>query len=250
MLPMLNSPRFLQVLPPILCAWFALTTLTGCRATHSDQSSDFLKPLTSAAPAPDRSRGDSALDERTLCIQTARAVADRGHADEAIALYQRAEQIDPDAAPLDQELAPLFASTNNHDAAIERYRRLVTRSPSDAGLANNFAWTLMQAGRLDEAAVQAERGLEENDDDTRLRCTLAMILYQRGDRDQSLHHFDKAVGTGAAHHNVAVLDIDAGDMESAKRHLELATQADPSSDQSRTLLRSLAAAVDSSSQRR
>ena len=59
--------------------------------------------------------------DHTLCVETAKTVAAEGHADEAIKLYLRAEKIDPKAASVDAQLAPLYAGVGNYPAAIERY---------------------------------------------------------------------------------------------------------------------------------
>ncbi|MEZ6090018.1 MAG: tetratricopeptide repeat protein [Pirellulaceae bacterium] len=89
-------------------------------------------------------------------------------------------------------------------------------------MSNNYAWTLMESGRLDEAMAEAIRGLNNDVDNVRLRTTLATIHYRRGDGTQALHHFERALGTTAAHYNLAILDIDSGNFDSARNHLQLA----------------------------
>ncbi|WP_236615690.1 tetratricopeptide repeat protein [Rhodopirellula europaea] len=163
--------------------------------------------------------------ERLLCLETAKTVARQGHTAEAIKLYERAEQLDPTAAPVDAKLAPLYADVGNSDAAIERYKRCLLRSPNDIELANNFAWTLMEAGRFDQAISEIDQALQAEPDNVRLRSTLAVIHYRQGDHPGALRHFEKAYGSDAAHHNLAILDIDNGNFESAKTHLQIAKQS-------------------------
>ncbi len=199
-------------------ASLAVAMLVGCSGFGKKITGDFIAPLTSVK-SDATSRYRKLPDERTLCVEAAKSVAEQGHDDEAINLYVRAEELGPTHPPLDEELAPLYAQVGDFDAAIVRYGRLVHRSPKNIDLCNNFAWTLMEAKRYDDAIAQAERGLAFDENHNRLRSTLAMVYYRQGDRTKALTEFAKAKDSTAAHHNVAVLDIDAGDLKSAKNQL-------------------------------
>lgn len=203
----------------------ALSLSIGCGSIKKNRESDFLKPLASPTASQSKSARGPMPSERSLCIETARTVAGQGHAAEAIQLYERAEHLDRSAPPLDIELAPLYANVGKKDAAIERYQRCVSQSPNDTDLCNNYAWTLMEAGRFDQAIAEANRGLQNAPQHVRLRSTLAMVHYRKGDRASALQHFEQAHGTTAAHHNLAILDIDAGNLDSAKTHLQIAKQS-------------------------
>jgi len=207
-----------------LCV-LTLALSVGCSGLKKNRSDDFVKPLGVTSTETNR-RSQTPPDERTLCMETAKTVAQQGHASEAIQLYQRAEELGPSQAPLDKQLAPLHAQLGEYDVAIERYQRLVSTSPQDAGLCNNFAWTLMEAQQFQQAVAQVERGLAIDADHQRLRTTLAMIRYRQGDRKSALAEFAKAHDATAAHHNLAVLEIDAGDLPSAQQHLRQASQVD------------------------
>lgn len=209
-----------------LRAWMMLSTLAlpvGCSSIDKNHDSEFLKPLGSSLSA--QSTREPMPSERLLCLETAKTVARQGHTAEAIKLYERAEQLAPTAAPVDAKLAPLYADVGNSDAAIERYKRCLLRSPNDIELANNFAWTLMEAGRFDQAISEIGQALQAEPDNVRLRSTLAVIHYRQGDHAGALRHFEKAYGSDAAHHNLAILDIDTGNFESAKTHLQIAKQS-------------------------
>ena len=209
---------------------------TGCRQLEQHQQTDFLKPFaTASSPLSGRNRGTMPSDH-TLCVETAKTVAAEGHADEAIKLYLRAEKIDPKAASVDAQLAPLYASVGNYPAAIERYQRCVKKSPSDIDLCNNFAWTLMEAGHHELAITEATRGLNQAGNHARLQATLAMIHYRQGNHDKAFQSFETAQGSTAAHHNLSLLDIDAGNLESAREHLRAANQSGEHNSQSQILL--------------
>ncbi len=199
-----------------------LLICVGCNGLSKKQGTDFLKPLASTSSDEAKRNRQPMPSERALCLETAKTVAQQGHANEAIKLYERAEELDPSQNPLDAQLAPLYAHARNFDAAIERYQRLVLHSPKDIELCNNFAWTLMEADRYDEAIQQAQRGLGLDANHKRLSSTLAMIYYRQGDRAGAMKQFEQAQGVNAAHHNLAILDIDAGNIESANQHLRQA----------------------------
>lgn len=211
----------------------------GCGSVKKNRGSDFLKPLASSSSSEANPKHEPMPSERSLCMETAKTVAAQGHAMEAIKLYERAEQLDPAAAALDAKLAPLYAEVGKQDAAFERYKRCVQLSPDDTKLSNNFAWTLMEAGRFDQAVDEANRGLQSDPNNVRLRSTLAMIHYRQGDRAGSLQHFQQAHGKTAAHHNLAILDIDAGNLEAAKKHLQIAKQSTQSNSETELLLSAL-----------
>lgn len=198
---------------------------TGCNGVNKNRESDFLKPLATSAPSQGKVKHGPMPSERSLCIETAKTVAEQGHAVEAIKLYQRAEQLDPNAAPLDSVLAPLYANVGNLESSIKRYQRCIQRSPDDADLANNYAWTLMEAGRFDQAIAQANRGLKIDADNRRLRSTLALIYYRQGDRAAAMQQFQQVHSQADAHYNLAILDIDAGNLAAAESSLGLAKQS-------------------------
>lgn len=215
----------------------------GCGGIQKDRESDFLKPLASSSPNDTKVKREPMPSERSLCMETANTVAKQGHAAEAIQLYERAEELDPTAAPLDAKLAPLYANVGNQKAAIERYQSCVQRFPDDTELSNNFAWTLMEAERFGQAISEANRGLQIAPNHVRLRSTLAMIHYRQGDRSGALQHFEQAHGSTAAHHNLAILDIDAGDLDAAKAHLEIAKQSAKPNSQTELLVSALESPV-------
>lgn len=198
---------------------------SGCGGIPKNHESNFLKPLASSPSIESKRKHEPMPSERSLCMETAKTVAGQGHAAEAIKLYERAEQLDPSAAMLDAELAPLYADVGKQDAAIERYQRCIVSTPKDIELSNNFAWTLMEAARFDQAIAEANRGLKIAPDNIRLRSTLAMIYYRQGNRAAALKQFEQAHGRAAAHHNLAILDIDTGNLDDAKTHLQMANQS-------------------------
>ncbi len=211
----------------------------GCGSIGKDKQQDFLKPFASAAPQEAKAFSQEIPSDYTLCIETAKTVAAEGHAVEAVKLYERAESLNPNAPSLDSNLAPLYASLGNHSEAIKRYQRCASQDPNNVELCNNFAWTLMEAERFSEAIAEATRGLTKDEDSQRLHATLAMIHYRQGDHVKALQGFAKAHGPAAAHHNLSLLEIESGNIESAKEHLRIANQSPEQAYQEKILVSAL-----------
>lgn len=235
MVDVLTLRKLLSCLPLV---WLTLLSC-GCGSFGKDKQTDFLKPFAALGKQNRGFYSRPMPSEYSLCVETAKTVADQGHAVEAIKLYERAESVDPTATPLDSNLAPLYASTGNYSAAIKRYQRCIEASPQDVELCNNFAWTLMEAGQFTAAAAEANRGLRIDGENTRLQGTLALVHYRQGDQVKALRGFEKAHGPVAAHHNLSLLEIDSGNIDAAKAHLQIANQAIEPNPKAKVLLTAL-----------
>lgn len=208
----------------------------GC--SYLKQSRHGESPLGFSPGAALASADTTPAGERELCVNTARTVAANGHAKEAILLLEKAEQLAPEQ-PMDKELAALYAQDGRFDAAVQRYRSMLRNDPSQTDSHNNLAWTLMEAGRLDEASAAIQVGLAVKPSDRRLRSTSAMLAYRQGKRQSAWEQFRGLYGDSAAYHNLAVLDLEQGMLESASQHAALATQYPNCSQESLVLRNTL-----------
>ncbi|MCC9643194.1 tetratricopeptide repeat protein [Rhodopirellula sp. JC740] len=222
-----------------LALLLVINAFAGCARFKRAEDSSFLKPLGQDKTELNAANRSKPLDERTLCMETAKTVAAKGHANEASKLYLRAESLAPDQPPLDSELAPLLASLGQFEDSIQRYQRLTSSDPGNQDHCNNFAWTLMEARRYEEAIAEAQRGLELEPKQRRLRTTLAMIHYRRGERQLAERHFTEALGAADAFYNLALLDIDDGNLDSARQSLMRANQTPSPNPNAAKLLASL-----------
>ena len=206
----------------VVCLGLAIV---GCRSV-SRSNTDLVQSLGqhSSHPLEPLANSDT-VSKRELRIRTADSMAKHGHRREAIALLLSAEAADPNGKPLDRKLAPLLAQEKDFDESLERYRRALQESPDDLELHNNYAWTLMESGQLRQAMRAAEQGLKVDLDDSRLASTLAAIHYRSGDRQAAFDLFRKHCGESGAHHNLALLDIDAGNIPSAIQHASQSIQS-------------------------
>ncbi len=203
-----------------------LLATAGCQSMGAKKSPDFIAPLAMEHVANEKI--PTPKNERELCIRTAATVAGSGHLSEAIALYEKAERLDPQTDPLDRQLAPLYAQTDQAEKAIARYQGAINRSPHDAELRNNFTWTLLELGRVEQALAAVEDALKKFPEHRRLQSTRALALYRQGNRTAAFQQFASLYGSSAAHHNMALLDIEAGDEANARRELTQALAQTPS----------------------
>jgi Flp pilus assembly protein TadD len=195
----------------------------GCRTLRESRETEFLKPLDTATGTLSHDARVADLSEREICIETARTVAAKGHAVEAIKLYEKAEGLQPNGERFDLELAPLYVHVGNTDSAIARYRNAIAEGGASDEVFNNLAWTFMESGRHDEAIQAIQQGLDVTPESKRLQATHAVLLHKSGDREGSFEKFRKLYGESAAHHNLALLDLDSDNIESAVEHARLAT---------------------------
>ena len=203
---------------------------------RSFQSSETLGAKT-AINQPGSSQPDTLPNEVEVCLETARSVAAAGHAREAILLYEKAEQLSGE--PKHRELAPLYAASGNTTKALERYREAVRYAQDDAELRNNLAWTPMEAGQLEESIEIARQGLLRQPNHPRLKTTSAVAEFKLGNRERAFELFRSVQGEAAAHHNIAMLEIDAGNESAANDRLAQAashTDHAPETEQFRRAL--------------
>jgi len=220
-----------------------LVTITtgGCRGLKRPDIPKWIQPLSPPQVSESFRRKPVSLpSERELCIQTARTVAEDGHVREAILLYEKAERISPDEPALDRPLAPLYARAGRTDQAVQRYRNVIRDDGPNAETWNNLAWTLMTAERYPEAVEAAQEGLRIDPDSPRLRSTLAVIHFHNGDSQSAFELFRDVHGESAAHHNLAVLEIERGNADAARHHLAQAVSHPDCSPQSEELQHNLA----------
>ena len=196
--------------------------LCGCHSGISD-SAALVKPLSQLATLTSNGERDN---ERKLCVETARSVAQAGHYAEAIKLYQRAEELDPQANKFHAELADLYRVDGRTDAAIERYRLALDNSGDTLALYNNLVWCYLDAKRFEEGSRILAEALLEHPDAERLLAARACLCYHQGDHSKAYDHFKTLYGTAPALHNMALLDLAAGDEAKAHERVSLAVALD------------------------
>ncbi len=230
-------------LSQLLCMGLTLALLgfqIGCTSFKKVANEPLLKPM-SGDRSPQFSGGKSS--ERKLCMETAKAVAEQGHAIEAIKLYERAEELGSARQRFDLELAPLYAQVNQLDQAIGRYQEVIQQGDATAEVYNNLTWTLIEAKRYGEAQSALDASLRQYPGDERLLGTQACLAYHRNDHEAAFQQFANLYGDTAAHHNLAVLEIENGKIDGGLAHLQIAATGPNASQNSVLLYETLQAEV-------
>ena len=178
-------------------------------------------------------------DDRELCLIAADQMSEKGHWEDAVELYRKAEKLDPKKRLLDAKLAPALAGAGQYAESIERYRRLVVDAPKDAELRNNFAWTLMEAGDFSSAESEFRQAIVLAPQQTKASLNLGVMLAKQRRYDESLALLTPAIGEASAHHNIGVIAIDIGDEATAIRAFERASSLPGAPNASAEFLASL-----------
>lgn len=161
-------------------------------------------------------------DDRELKIIAAEQMTKHGYWNEAVELYLDAESMAPKKPKLDVQLAPALAGAGRYPESIERYRHLVKEDAESADLANNFAFTLMESGDLVTAEKEFLRALTLDPTSENASVNLGLLLARQQRNDEALAVLIPAIGEAAAHHNLGVIAIDAGDEHAARKHFVMA----------------------------
>jgi Flp pilus assembly protein TadD len=161
-------------------------------------------------------------DDRELCLIAADQMSEAGHWDDAVELYLKAESLAPKKPKLDAKLAPAFAGAGKYAESTSRYRRLLETAPNDAELRNNFAWTLMESGDVVRAEEEFRTAMRLSPHESRAAVNLGVLLARQKRYDEALAILTSSIGEPAAHHNIGVVAIEAGDEATAVRAFEKA----------------------------
>ncbi len=202
-------------------------SLLGCNSLSHNEATPLVSPLAGSQSL----LGGSSLEDEILCIETAKGVAVKGHVEEAIKLYARAEEISKEGKQYDLELARLLAQRGDYAESISRFQRHCRTNTAEAEVYNDYAWACMGAERYPLAAQVAAEGQQRHPDHERLAATTACLQFHLGKPNQALASFTELYGDAAAYQNLAVLALERGDADSAKQYLVKAMACDGCSDE-------------------
>ena len=202
-------------------------SLLGCNSLSRNEATPLVSPLAGSQTLPI----GASLDDEVLCIETAKAVAEKGHVEEAIKLYVRAEEISKEGKQYDLELARLLAQRGDYAESISRFQRHCSRHVAEANAYNDYAWACIGAERYPLAAQVAAEGQRRHPNHERLAATTACLQFHLGNPDEALASFTQLYGDAAAYQNLAVLALEGGNADSAKEYLVKAMACEGCSDE-------------------
>lgn len=151
----------------------------------------------------------------------------RGDPKAAIAVFEKAHRMAPERPEAISLLADALAGAGRSEEALPLYRRLLELEPDNAGALNNVAYLLADRGeRLDEALRDIQRALKLAPQQAALRDTLGYVYLKRGAIDSALQVFRGLVeaqpeNPGYRYH-LALALMEKGEQGAARRELEAA----------------------------
>jgi tetratricopeptide (TPR) repeat protein len=174
-----------------------------------------------------------------------------GRADEAIAHYQKAIQMQPDYAEASCNLANALIAKGDLDGAIARYTACLAALPDQEEARYNLASALLRRGRIDDAIIQYQKLLQAHPDSADAHANLGSAWLAKRRLHDAIIEYKKALQFSpenlAALSNLAWLLATSSDpsLRNGSEAVRLAERADSASsrsDKHATVLRILAAA--------
>jgi len=208
-------------------------------------SASLPKPTNAVATPP--SKADTASDteasrklELAIRLETAALARKRGMDEEAIDQFLAARQLDPQVRGVAHPLAVLFDRAGKSDAAEKEYRAALTELPNDPDVLCDYGYFLHNRQRYEEAESALRSALKKRPDHQQATINLALVVGTRGNYEESRRLFERAIGPAVALHNVGMLKLQAGDRAGGIADLRAAAGLDPSLQETREVLASLA----------
>jgi tetratricopeptide (TPR) repeat protein len=159
--------------------------------------------------------------------------------DQARKNYQQALEVDPDNKEALQALAHLYTIIKDHDRALATYERALKVYPNDGPLWYALGMYQSQCKDWESAIASLGQAAVCDPENKYYSNHLGYCLARSGRFDESFACFEKTVGPGQAHYNLARMLLHLNQEAQCKDHLRLALQADPQLDDARTLLTQL-----------
>jgi tetratricopeptide (TPR) repeat protein len=248
-----------------LCATFACTLLlTGCATgptvktgplTVGARSTSSTPPPAEAPPptaktvtkkvkdAPKRSASpalevslaeiqeDAALkkkkDEPETCIRLL---------DEARQQYQRVLKMDPDNVKAQEGLVRVYTQMGEHHKAQEILRKKLASTPQDSRLWVELGMSCNRQKNYDEALRCFRKALEIDPESKQFMKVTGYTLVWMGRVNEGVPYLTRSLGAAPAHYNVAGILMRQNQMDEARRHLQLALDANPEFDRAKDML--------------
>jgi tetratricopeptide (TPR) repeat protein len=159
--------------------------------------------------------------------------------EEARAAYNQALRIDPKYIPAYIGLAKLYVTIGDNARAVETYQKGLEGHPKEPQLWFELGMYYAREKQWELAVKHLETASELNPENRQCINMIGFCLARAGRYDESLTYFEKAVGEGMAHYNVARMLHHVQQDELCKEHLRLALQASPDLGPARQLLEEL-----------
>ncbi|MBD2103005.1 tetratricopeptide repeat protein [Leptolyngbya sp. FACHB-261] len=113
--------------------------------------------------------------------------------DEAIDLYERALQLDPNSAETYNNLGMILQKRGQLDEAIHLYQKGLQIEPIFTGLYNNLGIALQEQGKLDEAMAYYEKVLQFDSNDTKTYLNIGRLRKDQKRIEEAISSYQSAL---------------------------------------------------------
>jgi len=160
----------------------------------------------------------------------ARALADSGRLDEAVAAYRRSLAIVP-SAPTHYDLGNALRAGGQMDEAVAAYRRAIDLQPRFPEAYHNLGNAQCARGALEDAAHAYRVALEQWPEFAEAHSNLGNVLRQLGRLGEAVDHYARAIALkpefAIAHSNLSNALRDLGQVDAALASSRLALRLAP-----------------------
>ena len=178
--------------------------------------------LLSSVPGP--FPAEKANYEAELYYAAAGSLKRRNRADESVAYYRKALELEAGYTEAHYNLGNTYAFLGKVDQAIGCFREALEQKPESEMIHGNLAFWLVRQGRLAEAVEHYKEALRIKPESARVACDLGRAYAELEEYDLAIEHLDKALELkadyGQAHYYLGQIYRQTGQAEQARRHFE------------------------------
>ncbi|MGB8356481.1 MAG: tetratricopeptide repeat protein [Chthoniobacteraceae bacterium] len=159
------------------------------------------------------------------------ALFQKGDVDDAIANYEKAIAKDADYADPENNLGNALMQKGAVDEAISHYRRAAEIKPGLAEVQYNLGGALMQKGATDDAVASYQKAIELEPGYAEAECKLGDVFLRGGRTEQAIAHYQRAIemrpGFVEAETNLGTAFVQKGEIDQGIAHYQKAVGLKP-----------------------
>jgi tetratricopeptide (TPR) repeat protein len=148
---------------------------------------------------------------------------------EGIALFDKADALEPHVSAYPYSAAQLTLAMGDKDGAEKRLREVVRRFPTHAGARNDLAWLLAERGAELDWALELAEAAQRLDPSPEVLDTLGWVRFKRGEMSAAVAALEQASqarrDSPSIRYRLGMALSKAGDSDRAREELQAAISA-------------------------
>jgi len=153
---------------------------------------------------------------------------ENGKAEEALAHFQKAAQLDPGYAQAHYNWGRVLLQKGDADGAIAQFQTAVQLNPAYADALNNFGGALLLKGEVDEAINQLQKAVQLNPHNAEAHYNLGSALMRKGRMNEAITELHASLQIkpdyAEAHYELGLTLLQTGETDEAINQLQKAVQ--------------------------